>query len=159
LKATVLTGGVRLSWAAPQGQGSYPLSGYAVSRRWQSTGTYDLLSQLTVTAYVDLNPDSSQGSQPSYRVAAVDSDGGLSSGITLPAKLAAAAANSGVPSAVTRITAVTVAQSGVPVSLAWSPNPEADKVTGYLVYRGTSLLGGTTALSWSDSPGVGVNAD
>jgi hypothetical protein len=156
LQATVKTGGVSLAWAAPNGQGSYPLTAYVVSRRWQSGGPYDDLAQVTVTTYTDLTPAASQGSQPSYQVQALDIANGRSAGISVTAQLTPVTVAPALPSAVSGVAAVPQALAGVPVILSWRPNPQAELISGYLVYRGASLLTQTAGLSYSDSPGAGT---
>jgi fibronectin type 3 domain-containing protein len=158
LNATVMAGGVRLSWGQPQGQGSYPLSGYAVSRRWLAGGPYDLLVTVSTTAYVDLSADARQGSQPSYQVQVLDSGGGLGPGVTLTAFLSPVGLALAVPSAVSGAKAQPLALSGTPVLVSWRPNPQAELVNAYKVYNGASLLTQTAGLTWTDYPGLGSTA-
>lgn len=151
----VISAGVRLSWASPTGGGSYALSAYAVSRRWQTGGAYLDLTRVAGLAYVDPSPDASQGSQPSYQIQVLDVGGHRGSAVTLTAQLAAAAPSGGLPSAVTSVTAVTLAESLDRVSLQWAPNPEGEAISAYAVYRGALAVTRTASTSYLDSPGLG----
>lgn len=155
LTAQVLAGGVRLNWSPPGVQGTYPLSAYAVSRRWQVGGPYDLLATLTGTAYVDLAPDTAQGNQPSYQVRIVDAAGGSGVAATAGVTLAPAAPVSGAPTAVSGALARPLAQAGTPVQLSWRPNPQAEAVLGYRVWRDAVELTVTAGLGHLDTPGLG----
>lgn len=160
LAATVLSGGVRLSWASPAGTGTYAFAAYDITRVWQVGGPEEAISpvtsisSLTVTAVTDISPDASQGTQPAYLVRIRDAVGVEGAAVSLTASLSGASAWNTTPTPAVLLGAQVLTGTATPVLLSWRPNPQAEAVTAYQVFLGAGSLGITSGLSWTDATSI-----
>jgi fibronectin type 3 domain-containing protein len=156
--AQVLSSGVKLTWSAPLGSGSYPSSAYVVYRRDLFSSTNLAVSSVAGTSYLDVVPAASRASQLSYFIGAFDSKGIVGALTGVAAAFSVPAFTGLTPSAPVSVTARTLTGTAiagfVPVLLQWQPNPEAEGVTstatGYALYRGATHFADTTATSMID---------
>jgi chitodextrinase len=131
--ATPVTGGADLTWSAATDD--IGVTGYRVYRNGALLGT---------TAGLSFH-DAVQNGVIDYSVAAVDTDG-----LVGPVG-AAPRVSIGDPVAPTSPTGVTATVAGATVTLSWYAATDNVGVTAYRVYRNSTLLTTTTALSAQDS--------
>jgi chitodextrinase len=133
---------VSLSWTASTD--NVAVTGYNVYR-----GT-TLAGKVTTTTFADSGLTAS--TQYTYTVAAYDAAGNVSAASTAVTATTTAGSGGGdttPPSVPTGLTVTATTSSSV--SLSWTASTDNVAVTGYNVYRGTTLAGKATSTTFTDS--------
>jgi chitodextrinase len=131
---------INLSWTASSD--NVKVTGYRVYRNGTQIAT------VTTTSYYSTGLAAS--TSYTYRVSAFDTAGNVSSqSVSASATTKAASADTTAPSVPTGLTAT--AASSSQINLAWKASTDNVGVSGYKVYRGTTLIATTTTTSFSNT--------